>query len=416
MNYLSDPDDLTYSVQEMWEDKPTIQIWDDYITIDGVTYTDIWLSNEAAKKFKVNAYDFQTAYSIASNSNGTFAQGTGTLNGIPFFDVNNEAVTQYKTQSNGAVPTTATIPDNSYGVTEYRQSPWMYKYYLWGDIDDVPKVREVAGSNAQQEWSTFLKYDSINQRIEQHGVQSGVDKGWYHYWPSTHYDDTDFDFDWVSGTIPTETILPPDTGMMMRIPSNYARDLKHFLVDNPEFGQPGGTEIDVDVDPDIMTKLDDLIDIIAPIIPIIRAGDIQFTINHSEPTPVPDVPIIDATVPQAVQPIINEIQNQGDIISQSIPPIIESIPKIDEICNNIDTAPYHDLDTGIDRLPSFFLPFITDLRSALGIWHYVTEWLAQINTTFAFVTGCLVGTSIMTPVYAAIAGFMCIKIYRRMTA
>ena len=73
MNYLSDPDDLTYSVQEMWEDKPTIQIWDDYITIDGVTYTDIWLSNEAAKKFKVNAYDFQTAYSIASNSNGTFA-------------------------------------------------------------------------------------------------------------------------------------------------------------------------------------------------------------------------------------------------------------------------------------------------------------------------------------------------------
>lgn len=406
-NYIADPLDVQYSYQEMWTDQPTIQIWDDYVTIDGVEYTDIWLSNEAATKFQVNAYDFKSAYNIASNSNGTFAEGKGTVNNVPIFD-NGES--EYVSQIY-SIPSQGTYSIGDFSVAT--GNPFSGgKYQLATTLNGTRKTTSYGTLPA--EWQILVNKNNASVRTrEKYANGDGGNINWngiasYSYSP--------FDFDWVSETIPAQRQLDPDEGLMMRIPSSEVPELKQFIQDNPEFIEPGGAPIDVNIDPDIMTKLDDLIDIIAPIIPIINAGDIQFTINHEAPIPpIPDTPIIDATVPQVVQPIINEIQNQGDIISQSIPPIIENIPKIDEICNNIDTAPYHDLDTGLDHLPSVFLPFIVDLRSALGIWHYVTEWLSQISTTFAFVSGCLVGTSIMTPIYAAIAGFMCIKVYRRMT-
>lgn len=412
INFLADPLDVTYSYTEMWDDKPTIQIWDDYTTIDGVTYTDVWLSNEAASKFKTDGLDFATAYDIVSNTNGTFVSGEGYIEGLPVFLDNNRLTTQeIKVSADlgdfavGSSTVTNTYRTDTSNSVTWRDSENRSLASFWQNISQYP--------------DTFRFYSYSNNMASANFVsQYKLNGGSYNGNTSaTHKVVQPFDFDYVAGTIDS-TPLASDEGLMLRMPSNTVTDLKDFLTDNPEFGQPGGVEIDVNLDPDIMTKLDDLIDIIAPIIPIINnIGDVNFTVNHAEPTPpVPDTPIVDATVPQVINPIINEITNYGDQITEQIPNIIESIPNITEICNNIDTAPYHDLDTGLDRLPSFFLPFITDLRSALGIWHYVTEWLAQINTTFVFVTGCLVGTSIMTPIYAAIAGFMCIKIYRRMTA
>lgn len=413
INYLADPLDVTYSYTEMWDDKPTIQIWDDYTTIDGVTYTDVWLSNEAASKFKTDGMDFATAYSIASNTNGTFASGEGYIEGLPVFLVDNSLVTQgVQVPSDlGTYKVGNSTVENSYRNTTSNAVVWedsldnqLANY--WTYLTSYPQTFRFRAFNNNMATANF---------IAEH--QANGSSTWQGTTPVSTKIVQPFDFDWIAGTIDSSP-LAPDEGLMLRMPSNTVTDLKDFLTDNPEFGQPGGIEIDVNLDPDIMTKLDDLIDIIAPIIPIINnIGDVNFTVNHAEPTPpIPDTPIVDATVPQVVNPIINEITNYGDKITEQIPQIIETIPNITEICENIDTAPYHDLDTGLDHLPSFFLPFITDLRSALGIWHYVTEWLAQISTTFAFVTGCLVGTSIMTPIYAAIAGFMCIKIYRRMTA
>lgn len=410
INFLADPLDVTYSYSEMWDDKPTIQIWDDYTTIDGVTYTDVWLSNEAASKFKTDGMDFATAYSIASNTNGTFADGVGYIWDLPVFEVNGRPRTQ-----NIAVPNSVGTYTFGTGSVLVANNGSQYSYSLYnpsgsylGSVNQLKSLpfNGIIGSPSGSAYQAIPVNSNFNWPTS------------YTQWAGvTGFVSNPFDFDWVAGSIDS-TPLQPDEGLMLRMPSNTVTDLKDFLTDNPEFGQPGGVEIDVNLDPDIMTKLDDLIDIIAPIIPIINnIGDVNFTVNHTEPTPpIPDTPIVDATVPQVVNPIINEITNYGDQITEQIPQIIETIPNITEICENIDTAPYHDLDTGLDHLPSFFLPFITDLRSALGIWHYVTEWLAQISTTFAFVTGCLVGTSIMTPIYAAIAGFMCIKIYRRMTA
>lgn len=415
INFLADPLDVNYSYTEMWNDRPTIQIWDDYTTIDGVTYTDVWLSNEAASKFKTDGMDFATAYSIASNTNGTFAKGLGTFKGMPVFDVNGNRRTQ---TGNFNVGDSFQYGDTTYTSGENVYAD-MHRMTINGTLTGMYYPQGQEGGSIIGKPAGFY-YSDLNQSLS--SCYKAVVTPRYpngNTYGGTTYGSgivNPFDFDWVAGSIDTEP-LEPTEGLMMRIPSDRIEPMKQFLVDNPEFGQPGGTTIDVNLDPDIMNKLDDLIDIIAPIIPVINNfGDVQFTVNHDAPIPpVPDTPIIDATVPQVVNPIINEITNYGDQITEQIPQIIETIPTINSICENIDTAPYHDLDTGLDHLPTVFLPFITDLRSALGIWHYVTEWISQISTTFAFVTGCLVGTSIMTPIYAAIAGFMCIKVYRRMT-
>lgn len=405
INFLADPLDLNYSYSEAWNDRPTIQIWDDYVTIDGVTYTDIWLSNEAASKFKTDGLDFQTAYSIASNTNGTFASGYGYVNGLPVYDING----QYRTVNYNVPSELGTFDAGLITAKNVRlQNPTMFWSEWNWDYNPESVVLYFPGTSEDVNYY----YTMNNQSV--YGYRGNIYLGGTQYYHQNGLVSINpFDFDWTAGTIDSVP-LGQDEGMMIRVPSDTP-GLQQFIQNNYYLTEP--TVVDPLEIPDIMLDIDDLADILAPVLINLDNDDITFTVNHTEPAPapIPDVPIIDATIPQVVQPIINEITNQGDIISQQIPQIIETIPTIDDICNNIDTAPYHDLDTGLDRLPSFFLPFITDLRSALGIWHYVTEWLAQVSTTFVFISGCLVGTSIMTPIYAAIAGFMCIKVYRRMT-
>lgn len=52
--------------------RSVIKIDKDKVTIDGVDYTDIWLSTDAAEKFRVNAFDIENAFDIASQSEGKF--------------------------------------------------------------------------------------------------------------------------------------------------------------------------------------------------------------------------------------------------------------------------------------------------------------------------------------------------------
>ena len=75
-------------------DRSSVYVRPGFVEIDGVSYTDIWLSNDASQKFRVNAFDLETAWNIVSNSNGTYASGVGYLDGIPMFDVDGNARSQ----------------------------------------------------------------------------------------------------------------------------------------------------------------------------------------------------------------------------------------------------------------------------------------------------------------------------------
>ena len=79
VEYIADPMNVTYTHMDAWQDRPEIQIYPDWTVIDGQPYTDIWISNEAAEKFRIDAFDFKTAYAITSNSQGNIASGAGHL-------------------------------------------------------------------------------------------------------------------------------------------------------------------------------------------------------------------------------------------------------------------------------------------------------------------------------------------------
>ena len=62
-----DPLNLVSTIQEQdyayYMDKSTIKIYPNSVNIDGINYTDVWLSYDAANKFRTEALDFATAYS-----------------------------------------------------------------------------------------------------------------------------------------------------------------------------------------------------------------------------------------------------------------------------------------------------------------------------------------------------------------
>ena len=50
----------------------------------------------------------------------------------------------------------------------------------------------------------------------------------------------------------------------------------------------------------------------------------------------------------------------------------------------------------------------------MGLWHYVVEWLASVNAPFVWIFGVMSGASanMVLPIYATLAGSICIAIYK----
>lgn len=99
--------------------------------------------------------------------------------------------------------------------------------------------------------------------------------------------------------------------------------------------------------------------------------------------------------------------------------------KIDEIKDSVTNLPKSQhkekIDDGIADLPKIRDWMVSDgsgfndLKSHLGIWHYVVEWMNCIGqvmsymlTTFSAVAPC-----ITIPIYASIAGIVVLGVYRR---
>lgn len=171
----------------------------------------------------------------------------------------------------------------------------------------------------------------------------------------------------------------------------------------------GQSAISTDVS-DIADNVDDIKDAVVPYVPLIPQIKTAIDTQTATETQIRDaVTSQTTTITQSKDAIIQSIRDQTTTLTNDI-------PNITEICENIDEAPLKDIDTGLDRLPSILNPYLIDLRDALGIWHYVVEWVGSINSTFSFIVGVLSGTAIMTPIYAAIAGHIVIKVYRRFGA
>lgn len=421
-NYLSDPLDVVYTYQDDllsdYYDKSTIQVWDNYTEIDGVRYTDIWFGNKPADMFRINAGDLETAWNITSNSTGTAVSGAGFFDGAPLYTLPNNLVQSQKYTFSGAG--SYALGSGSVNIAHDAYNP--PRWYASWSASSAGESRFAQAESVSGYYQLTRNSNTSTLRISSSDgstVLTGPNDG--------HLVDQPFTFDWVSGTIPADPIPDSDTGLMIRVP---ASDVQDWVQDHPEYTAPGGVNVDLDVDPSVSVDIDDLVDKLIPLIPIIPVGDINFAPQHTDspdpdpdPQPVPDIP--DSTLlPQTpwgnlrdrLDRIIETIQNIPTPSFPSLQPIIDSITSLgDKILQDIQRGPIDIFDKGIDVLRDLFAPFFSGLSSALGIWHYVVDWLGSISAPFYWILGIASGTSgiILGPVYAMVAGCIVIAIYRR---
>lgn len=128
-------------------------------------------------------------------------------------------------------------------------------------------------------------------------------------------------------------------------------------------------------------------------------------------------------IEQKLQEIIEKLEKVGDDINNKLSLIYADIGDIsvdigsllDDIILDIEQAPIKLADKVLDILKLAFLPILTRLREALGIWHYVTDWLSSISGPFSYFIN-IISTAYpiaMTPIYACVAGTLCILVYKR---
>lgn len=408
-------------------ERSTIRIDKDITYIDGVPYTNVWLSHDAAEQFRTEGHDLKTAFAIASNSSGQFVSGEGFVMGCPVYNVGNNNVRspQYR----------ATVPNQLYEAENnrfyFQRTATVGGYYY--DLFVKPRFQE-----------TYRNYPNIWQTVERptmfriystdggssfsyiYGILQpnlNIDPSMVGGIPHTELDMTPFDFDWQAEEIPADAVLGTNVGLNIQVPT---QTINNFYITYPQYDQPSVEIPMVDVDSSLID------DLILPLIPVINTGDanIEFT-EHETPTPTPGTIANEPweSLRRALQNIQESIQ-QGttiqqaikagqDIIAQLIAPINTTLTTIqNSISDLIDKIETGSIDFFRDTIRSIRVPFqrwFGLLAQNLGIWHYVVEWLQYISAPFSWFWNVFsnVNPILISPVYAMFAATLVIAIYRR---
>lgn len=431
--FLSDPLGATYTYTEQGLDSyysnQVIQISDNVVTIDGMPYYDVWLSHDAAEKFRVNAFDFKSAYSLTSNSNATFASGAGILYGLPIYDLGGGTY-RYRSQE-------FNIP----GIGTYQIGDMTLDVFLQSSQDSKWSAKTIYPDGTFTQWSSngidkypfTFSYRSANTQSFQPFV-NGARKSSIII-PGTPFTSLPFDFDYVSGVIPADQTLGPDDGLLIHVPAEDGQGndtpIVQWVQDHPD---TVGTDWHIDA-PNADIDLDSLLDtVIIPLIPILKAEFAEQPIIT--PTPVDPTTIAGtswitldnrlSTIIQALNPLpyiqtgVTNLSTQlGNLINNIQSGFGDTISAMtslgDAILQDIELGPIRVFDKALDLLKSLFASILALVKNAIGIWHYVVDWLVAIAAPFTFFMGCYsaMGNVFMLPIYAVVAGTIVIAVYRR---
>lgn len=446
-------------------DQSVIQVKKDVVTVDGVPYSQIWLGPEAAQALRLGNLDFVSAYNIANNVSQavTYADGAGYSAGMPIYRVNN-----YLRGASYSFP--ATLGNYDFGDLQVRVTSLSGGRYSFSVYDSNGKYYGSFGS--QNPIAGFLGNTQIQNPTTLYGIIDNDSLIWpiqYTGWFSTSvpYVSSPFSFDYTSGII--DAPIADDDWLVLQVPSTYndpvsgnGYNIDDIVQDYPELPQGKTINVDPTLNPQYQTDIDlgndlgDLINTIMNLLDLLKdTGGFKVEFNKNvnpdpepEPAPVPDPEVIPDIDPVPDAPIesdtiadtlydyldallrwiqstidnfriatTNWLHNIHDDL-QSIYDSIQDIVSGDWVDNLADTLESHAINTakkGIDALKRIFAPILLLLKNALGIWHYVVEWIAYIGTPFAWLLGVFqsAGNGIMLPIYAAIAGAIVIAVYKR---
>lgn len=436
-------------------DRSTIKVVEDTVVIDGVSYSDIWLGPDAAQALRLQGLDFATAYNIASNQSEaiTYASGAGSIFGIPVYQIDRSRTTPtIQTSSDGSF----TWGDLNCNISKDYPSASSSYYNFKYNGSSVNSGYITLPNNFR-----YFKETSGSQFLLQVGGRNtGSDK-------SSYFVSSPFSFDYTSGVI--DAPLDPEDGLLVRVPSSYSDpqsgtvvyDIHDFTVNYPDISQPGGHEIEIDpsLNPDFQTDIDlgngigdllltifglDLLNKIinfAPEPTTPEPGPQPGVIDPlPDPDPAPDQPQAGTTIADtdwtkldeilrwiqstidSIRHLTESLQTMLDSIFDAIQSAIQHIAEIpeairelaDKILEDIELGPSKLFDKALDILKSLFMPLLLPIKAMMNLWHYVVEWIQSISIPFTWIFGIMSGTSynLVLPIYAVLAGSICIAIYK----
>ena len=448
-------------------DRSTIKIVEDTVVIDGVSYSDVWLGPDAAQSLRLQGLDFATAYNIASNQTDaiSYASGAGYSGDVPFYNYDGAIRTpEYSVSGPGSydiglfdVTYTSTSSSGGNGIAlnpnGTYSSQWSYGNY------QLPALfRNTITSNGSQFNVSLARKNATSSSYSWVTGSTEI---------PVQFDNTPFSFDYTSGVI--DAPVSQEDGLLVRVPTSYSDpqsgsvvyDIHDFTVNFPDISQPGGHEVNIDPDlnPDFQTDIDlgngigdllltifglDLLNKIinfAPEPATPEPGPQPGVIDPlPDPDPAPDDPTPGTTIADtdwtkldeilrwiqstidSIRHLTESLQTMLDSIFDAIQSAIQHIAEIseairelaDKILEDIELGPSKVFRKALDILKSLFLPLLLPIKAMMGLWHYVVEWVQSISSPFSWIFGFMAGTSynMVLPIYAVLAGSICIAIYK----
>lgn len=445
-------------------DQSVIQVKKDVVTVDGVPYSQIWFGPEAAQALRLGNLDFASAYNISNNVSEavTYADGYGHVDGIPIYHYNNiYSSPRYKLGNTGSF----NIGNSVINIPQ--------AYYLQGNQTfsnsttfGFTPANATVNSNTDNYYNISITSGRFNGYLgKSTSLNTGITIG--NYLSYIPYDNTPFSFDYTSGII--DAPIADDDWLVIQVPSQHpgttshpGYDIDDIVQDYPELPQGKTINVDPTLNPQYQTDIDlgndlgDLINTIMNLLDLLKdTGGFKIEFNKNvnpdpepEPAPVPDPEVIPDVDPFPDAPIESDtiadtlydyldallrwiqstidnfrvsVSNWFHNIHDDLQSIYDSIQDIvsGDWGNSLaDTLESHAINTAkkaIDALKRIFAPILLLLKNALGIWHYVVEWIAYIGTPFSWILGVFqsAGNGIMLPIYAGIAGAIVIAVYKR---
>lgn len=438
-----------------------IKVGDESVIIDGVEYESIFLDPSMASELHTQAFDFITQKAITSNSSGILATGAGYVDGLPIYRQGYDYVSQhFSIPGHG---TYAIGNASAYFTTYSGRADYTLTFsnnnISYGRAGSFPAEFFIRGYNSAGSFPTsFSGGLYVNGGYNYGNAVSVVD---------ISVSDT-FTYDYVAGLIDV-TPLPADYGFQAFVPT---QTLSQAGFSTGTYVIDGGTGTDAIIE--LIQLLDDLygqeqfldaefVDEIVPPVPPqpidtplgevpyedfldtfgqsvygkldsisdgidtvgqVIAGqgtDVIEAIDTAGQSVVEELEVIGGAIDTAGQSVVDSVEESTGILEEAIEAVEAKVDEIvDSIAEVIEEIMTHPLDlfsAWLDRLPE--IPAIKDIfdgiKRHVGIWHYIVEWLGCIGTFLAFFIGLFgdVAYCMVVPIYACVAGAICLAFYKR---
>lgn len=178
-----------------------------------------------------------------------------------------------------------------------------------------------------------------------------------------------------------------------------------------------------DIEGYIQTGASDIVDSVDTVGQSVVDGlsDVEGAIDTYGQSVVTGLGSVETALDTAGQSVVDSVDAQTQALEQSIADVADKVESldttVDEVIEKVESHPLDLFGAFLDRLTQ--IPVIKDLfdgiKQHVGIWHYVVEWLQCIGTFLAFFIGLFsdVAYCMVVPIYACVAGAICLAFYKR---